>query len=44
MPSDGIDIATDRALANPYWNPRALEREPIRTLIARAYAGEPPRA
>jgi len=44
MPPDGIDIATDRALANPYWNPRALEREPIRALIARAYAGEPPQA
>jgi alcohol dehydrogenase class IV len=44
MPPDGIDIATDRALANPYWNPRALEREPIRALIARAYAGERPRA
>ncbi|CDX15723.1 Maleylacetate reductase [Mesorhizobium plurifarium] len=44
MPADGIDIATDRALANPYWNPRALEREPILALIARAYAGEPPQA
>ena len=27
MPEDGIDEAADRALANPYWNPRALERE-----------------
>ncbi|MGX5801121.1 maleylacetate reductase [Bradyrhizobium sp. Arg314] len=44
MPPDRIDIATDRALANPYWNPRSLEREPIRGLIARAYAGEPPQA
>ncbi|RWE22158.1 MAG: maleylacetate reductase [Mesorhizobium sp.] len=44
MPQSGIDIATDRALANPYWNPRALEREPIRELIARAYAGDPPQA
>jgi len=43
MPRDGIDTAADRALANPYWNPRTLEREPIRALIARAYAGEPPR-
>ncbi|MGX5850631.1 maleylacetate reductase [Mesorhizobium sp. PL10] len=44
MPQSGIDIATDRALANPYWNPRPLERGPIRELIARAYAGEPPQA
>ncbi|WP_411033054.1 maleylacetate reductase [Shinella sp. BYT-45] len=42
MPENGIDLAADRALANPYWNPRALEREPIRALIARAHAGEPP--
>ena len=42
MPESGIDLATDRALANPYWNPRVLEREPIRDLIARAFAGEPP--
>lgn len=42
MPESGIDAATDQALANPYWNPRPLEREPIRDLIARAHAGEPP--
>jgi maleylacetate reductase len=43
MPESGIDLATDRALANPYWNPRPLEREAIRDLITRAYAGDPPR-
>jgi maleylacetate reductase len=41
MPETGIDQATDQALANPYWNPRALDRDGIRTLIARAWAGEP---
>ena len=44
MPEAGIDEAADRAMANPYWNPRPLEREAIRGVIARAYAGEPPRA
>jgi alcohol dehydrogenase class IV len=42
MPESGIDKATDLALANPYWNPRPLERAGIRTLIARAWAGEEP--
>jgi hypothetical protein len=30
------------ATRNPYWNPRELERESIRELIRRAWAGEPP--
>ncbi len=42
MPEDGIDHATDLALKNPYWNPRPIEREGIRALIARAWAGQPP--
>jgi maleylacetate reductase len=42
MPSDGIDRATDLALANPYWNPRPLEREAIRDLIEHAYQGDRP--
>jgi len=42
MPESGIDTATDLAMANPYWNPRPLERAGIRDLIARAWAGEPP--
>jgi hypothetical protein len=29
---------------NPYWNPRLIERAPIRELIADAWAGNPPRA
>ena len=44
MPESGIDLAADRALANPYWNPRPLEREAIRDLIARAYVGDPPQS
>ena len=43
MPEAGIVRATDLALANPYWNPRALERDRIHALLARAWAGEPPR-
>jgi alcohol dehydrogenase class IV len=42
MPEDGIDKAADLAVTNAYWNPRPLERETIRDLIARAFAGEPP--
>jgi alcohol dehydrogenase class IV len=42
MPEAGIDKAADMALANPYWNPRPLERTAIRELLARAHAGEPP--
>lgn len=42
MPEDGLDRATALALANPYWNPRALEAAPLRALLARAQAGAPP--
>jgi len=42
MPEDGINRAADLALANPYFNPLPLEREAIRALIARAWAGEAP--
>jgi alcohol dehydrogenase class IV len=44
MPQDGIGRACELALKNPYWNPRPLEQDGIRALIARAWAGEPPRA
>ncbi|MCW6509262.1 maleylacetate reductase [Lichenifustis flavocetrariae] len=44
MTEHGIETAADLAMANPYWNPRPLERNAIRDLLARAYAGEPPRA
>jgi maleylacetate reductase len=42
MPEDGIDRAADLAVQNPYFNPRPVERDAIRQLIARAWAGEPP--
>jgi hypothetical protein len=42
MPEDGIEKAADQAMANPYFNPRPLERNAIRDLIARAWAGEAP--
>ena len=44
MPAEGLDRATELALADPYWNPRPLEAEPIRALIRRAFKGAPPRA
>jgi len=42
MPEQGIGEAARRAVANPYWNPRLLEFEPIQSLITRAWAGQPP--
>jgi alcohol dehydrogenase class IV len=42
MPEDGIERAADLAVENPYWNPRPIDREAIRGLVARAWAGEPP--
>jgi len=42
MPENGIDKTADLAVANAYWNPRQLERDAIRDLIARAWSGEPP--
>jgi alcohol dehydrogenase class IV len=43
MPADGVERAADLALANPYWNPRQVERAAVRDLLARAYSGDPPR-
>ncbi len=42
MPEDGIARAADAALANPYWNPRPLERAGIEALIRRAWTGDAP--
>jgi maleylacetate reductase len=44
MPQDGIERAADIAVKNPYWNPRPIERDAIRDLIARAWAGDTPHA
>ena len=43
MPESGIDHAADLTVANAYWHPRPIEREAVRALIARAWAGDPPR-
>ncbi|CAH2793222.1 MAG: Alcohol dehydrogenase (EC [uncultured Paraburkholderia sp.] len=37
-----LDRAADLACQNAYWNPRAIERAPIRALLQRAFDGEPP--
>jgi alcohol dehydrogenase class IV len=42
MKRDGIDRAVELALAEPYSNPRPLERAAIRELIERAFGGAPP--
>ncbi|MGX1787911.1 maleylacetate reductase [Bosea sp. NPDC055332] len=42
MPESGIEQAVEIATRNPYPNPRPVERDAIRGLIARAWAGEPP--
>jgi alcohol dehydrogenase class IV len=44
MPQDGIDHAAGLAVATPYPNPRPIEREAIRAMLARAWAGEFPAA
>lgn len=42
MPASGIETAADLAMNNAYWNPRELERDAIRHLIARAWSGDAP--
>ncbi|HLZ67106.1 MAG TPA: maleylacetate reductase [Aliidongia sp.] len=42
MPEAGIDRAADLAVEKPYWNPRPVERDAIRRLLARAWAGDAP--
>jgi alcohol dehydrogenase class IV len=42
MPETALDSAADIAVHNPYPNPRPLEREAIRGLLARAWAGNSP--
>jgi alcohol dehydrogenase class IV len=44
MTAEGLDRATELALADPYWNPRPLEAGPIRALISRAFEGAPPQS
>ena len=42
MPADGLDRATEMAVAKAYWNPRPLERAAIRELLERAFTGSRP--
>ncbi|KAJ5130255.1 uncharacterized protein N7515_006294 [Penicillium bovifimosum] len=44
MKEEDIDKAADLALTRPYWNPRPIERAPIRELLRRVWAGEEARA
>lgn len=44
MPADGIDHAAELALANPYWNPRSLDRTLIGDLLTRAFHGDAPKS
>jgi maleylacetate reductase len=37
-----LDRATQIATSNPYWNPRPVDPVPLRALLQRAWAGEPP--
>jgi maleylacetate reductase len=37
-----LERIADLALANPYWNPRPLDREGLVGLLRRAWAGAPP--
>jgi maleylacetate reductase len=42
MPAEGLDRAADLASASPYPNPRPLERAALRSLLQRAFDGQPP--
>jgi maleylacetate reductase len=42
MAQSDLDKAADIAVANPYWNPRPIEREGIRDLLHRAWEGSRP--
>jgi alcohol dehydrogenase class IV len=42
MAESDLDRAADLAVANPYWNPRAIERDAIRALLQDAWEGKRP--
>ncbi len=39
-----LDHACEVALSNPYWNPRPIDKEPLRALLQRAWEGARPSA
>ncbi|CAL8481579.1 maleylacetate reductase [Caballeronia sp. S22] len=43
MQESDLDRACEIALSNPYWNPRPIAREPLRSLLQDAWDGRPPR-
>jgi maleylacetate reductase len=42
MPESGIDVAADLIAGQAYWNPRPVDADAARRILARAWAGEPP--
>ena len=42
MSESDLDKAADAALQSAYWNPRPIERGPIRALLDDAYHGRRP--
>jgi maleylacetate reductase len=44
LTEDALDRVVELTLLNPYWNPRPLEPEALRSLLQRAWAGQPPLA
>ncbi|KAK5163128.1 uncharacterized protein LTR77_010912 [Saxophila tyrrhenica] len=44
MKEEDVDKAAEIAVSNPYWNPRDIEKEPLRETIRRCWAGEEARA
>ncbi len=44
MPAAQLGETVDRAMANPYWNPRALDRSSLEALLSAALHGERPPA
>lgn len=40
--SSDLDRAADLAVSNPYWNPRPVERDGVREMLQKAYAGREP--
>ena len=42
MPESGLDRAADLAVADPYWNPRPIDRASIRALLDDAWHGRRP--
>ncbi|MBO3679198.1 maleylacetate reductase [Streptomyces sp. NEAU-YJ-81] len=42
MPESGIEQAADLIVRDGYWNPRPVERDAVRALLTRAWAGEAP--